>query len=300
MMRRPRYIIYARDYDPVSGGLVVLHKLAQMLADMGESVALRPAFTAKTGRRLAPLRELWYGYHYTSAPDSRVPVTWRPYASRNDIVIYPEVVAGNPLRARNVVRWLLHRPGFHTGVIEYGAGDMMVKFDEFCDDPAITGGSIPQLFLFTINPAYVDQGRTDRSGICYLIRKGGGRPLIHADPDALRLDGLPHEKVVAAFNKCSRFYSYDEATMYSVFAALCGCISIVVPLERYPTREAWAEKHPLLQYGVAYGEDDIPRALATRGLMKDHLGALEQKGLDSVRAFIRLSRKRFDFAPLSA
>src|SRR5439155_5957130 len=51
-----------------------------------------------------------------------------------DIVIYPEVVAGNPLKAKQVVRYLLNKPGYFTGVgmETYGTDDFYVHFaDEF-------------------------------------------------------------------------------------------------------------------------------------------------------------------------
>ena len=48
------------------------------------------------------------------------------------MVIYPEVVAGNPLGAKHVVRYLLNRPGVFTGVGSeaYGADDYLLHFAE--------------------------------------------------------------------------------------------------------------------------------------------------------------------------
>jgi hypothetical protein len=51
-----------------------------------------------------------------------------------DVVIYPEITAGNPLNADRVVRYLLNKPGLFSGVgvAGYGANDFFLHFaDEF-------------------------------------------------------------------------------------------------------------------------------------------------------------------------
>ena len=47
---------------------------------------------------------------------------------------------------------------------------------------------------------------------------------------------------------------------------MCGCISVVIP-DGTKTKEEWLDGSRLYKYGIAYGEDDIPRALATLPLM---------------------------------
>ena len=99
-----------------------------------------------------------------------------------------------------------------------------------------------------------------RSGSCYLVRKGRDKTPVHP-PDAIRVDGLPHEEVAKIFARCERFYCYDEATMFSQFAVLCGCLSIVIP-GIYQSRADWVAARPI---GMA--------AASTSRFTRSHSGA---------------------------
>ena len=51
-------------------------------------------------------------------------------------------------------------------------------------------------------------------------------------------------------------------TFTSVLAAMCGCKSIVIPKSKYD-KEKWMNGIWCSKYGIAYGMDDLPRAIAT-------------------------------------
>ena len=93
------------------------------------------------------------------------------------------------------------------------------------------------------------------------------------------------------FRKSKYFISYDEHTAYSIFAVLCGCISVVIPGEGvdietwYPSEED--------RYGIAYGLNDLDRAKATSGLVKKHILDEENKSSDRVLAFAAESQSFF-------
>jgi hypothetical protein len=216
-----------------------------------------------------------------------------PRIDDETVVVYPELQRGNPLRARNVVRWLLYHDAGRA--YEFGPDEMFFRVDKNFDHPAISGGA-PDLFLYEIHPAYRDHGRTDRTGACYMLRKGKGKPRIPETEGAELLDGKSHEEIAEAFNRCEVFYSYDEATMYSQYAALCGCLSIVIPGD-YPSRDAWVEGYEIARYGIAYGLDDVEHARSTMHLVRPLLERREQEGLETVRAFVALTRERFGGAP---
>ena len=82
--------------------------------------------------------------------------------------------------------------------------------------------------------------------------------------------------------------------MYSQFAVLSGCLSIVVPGE-YPDRATWNKQHDLSINGIAYGDtsDEIAHALATRDKLLEQLETKEQAGLETVKNFVALTYERF-------
>jgi hypothetical protein len=289
-----RYVICAPSFSEENGGAMFLHALADGLNALGETAAIfpmpplrRPSLRTRLKaafRRRPPFR-------LSGAPGTRL--ARRADLRADPIVVYPEVVLGNPLRARNVVRWLLYKPGLRNPY-RFGPDELFFAASDACDLPEVTGGA-PRLFLWQRNPAYRDQGRIDRAGICFLVRKGDAKPRIPETEDAIQIDGLSHDDVADIFNRCTTFYSYDEATMYSLYAALCGCLSIVVP-GRFASHDDYTAQRPIARYGVSYGMDHLDHARATAGLVDGNLAALQAEGLETLHAFIRRTRDAFPAA----
>lgn len=295
VLQRPHYVIVAPRYRDTSGGSVFLHTLADELVRIGERAVIWP-MRWKKRRSCLPdlLRRMVQTFRDGMMPGTAARLASSSDLSHDAIVVYPEVIAGNPLGARHVVRWLMYPPKLRGTATSFGPDDLYFKASDFSDDVALTGGA-QLLHLFSVHPAYSDRGNRDRHGTCYMVRKQAGKPILH-DPDRdICLDGLDHATIAGHFNRCARFICYDEATMYAQFAALCGCLPIVVP-GIYRTRAAWAADRPVARYGVAFGVDDTEHAIATRGLLADHLRQIELEGRKTVRDFVARTKAEFGFA----
>jgi hypothetical protein len=122
--RAPRIVIHGPDYTHLSSGIRCLHLLCDRLNDLGVNAAIT-ARVAKPGNN-------------TPRIDLNA-ISARPALLDRSIVIYPEIYAGNPLGARNVVRYLLNKPGFFNGVgVEsYGERDYYLHFAEEFRPPGI-------------------------------------------------------------------------------------------------------------------------------------------------------------------
>lgn len=290
-----RYIVSAAPYDETNGGAIFQHLLVDALNRLGETAHLWPQPPIYPKSRRERLFSLFR--RYATRPDLDTPVFRGKYAPADTIVVYPEVVLGNPLEANHVVRWLLYRPGvLHP--YEFTDNEMFFHCGEFFDVPEITGGA-PELSMWYRNRTYENQDRPDRKGVAYIIRKGDKKPRLPETetPDAVCVDGMTHAEVNDVLNRVQTFISYDEATTYSQFAAICGCDSIVVP-GFYDSHEAWTAEHPLGRYGISYGFDHLDHARATRHKVIELMDEKERESLESVKRFIRLTKERF--AGLSA
>ena len=292
MSTKPNFIIYAPPYKDDSGGIIVLHKLCHLLNEMGHQAYLWPNQLGVRPNLRKKIKNYLKRPSFITHPDYRTPIADKSVLTEKSIVVYSEVDYGNPLGAKNVIRWLLHKPGFHTGVTNFGKEELFFYFSEYFIDPAFNIDSANKMFVLSLNPAYTVGGSEERSGSCYLMRKGKGRTLIHDLSDSVQIDGLNHQETADIFRKSKYFYSYDEVTLYSQYAAMCGCISVVIP-ENYGSRADYVKKNPTAKNGIAYGLDDIDHAIKTQNKVAEYFGDLERESRESVARFAAVAQRHF-------
>lgn len=206
------------------------------------------------------------------------------------IVIYPEITFGNPLGGSNIVRWLLHNPGFFSGKIYYGSNEIYFKYTNQYNEFNYINSKTSKntLYIFTYLKKYYNEydWSYERSGSAYCIRKGRISSVPFDLEGAVLIDGLKHKEISRIFKKVKYFISFDLNTAFSRFAALCGCISIVVPVEGV-TKEEWQPDFEK-RYGVSYGFEDknIKEALSTLKQLNYQILKEENDSVDNVANFI--------------
>ena len=294
-----RYVIYAPNYDENIGGAIVLHRLCDLLNRHGVKSCIYPMGTnlnkskylrSLDNFRVGPMGG-FYKEKYKRCEKFNTPLCYF-IDSKNDVVVYPEIVSGNPLGVTKVVRWLLHKPGYFTGEQQYGKNDLVFFFQKaFLIKNGLKniGGELRVMYM---QSAYKNNENPDRKGACYIIRKGAGRELVHNPKNSILIDGRTHKEIAEIFNKTEKCISYDMYTMYSRYAAACGCLSIVVP-DPAISKLQWRPEEEL-RWGVAYGFDDIEWAKSTQDKVLPALEHQEQSAnKESIENFIEKCEKYF-------
>ena len=94
-----KFIIWCWDYNKFIGGVRVMHKLCDVLNSLGAEAYV----TAKK-----------------TNPHWNTPVyDGNGFDKEQTVVIYPEVISGNPLNSKNVIRWILLSVGIETPINHY-------------------------------------------------------------------------------------------------------------------------------------------------------------------------------------
>jgi hypothetical protein len=298
-----KYIIYAPPYDENGGGAIALHRLCHLINECGGEAYVHPFVpsfelhhynAAEIGLYAKAIYDASNLANYRINETFRTPVL-KPQDSsapgKDCIVIYPEIVLGNPLRASNVVRWLLHDPGYHTGRIYYGSGEIYYRYVDFRSaNFGFPGSEMADMILriqYTPIDLYkegVEDPERQRTGTAYCMRKGKGRKPVHDTANSILIDGKSHAETAAIFKSVKQFISYDPYTQYSYLAAISGCDSVIAPLENV-TKEQWKPKVED-RYGLAYGFDEVDFARATRPLALQRQMALEEQSQCCAKDFM--------------
>lgn len=274
-MTNPIFCVWCPPYLEWSGGSLALHRLVHLLSQFGyDAFAVGCHKNTEWGGGLIQESEI------VDFLDKHP----------NAIMVYPEVVKGNPYNAKNVVRWLLNNPLVTIGEqTEYPENELLFDYcpyySEYYKD-RIIGTLAP--FDFRLD-TYVDKGRHVKGKVCYTIRKGYNKPHDKHPYDAILIKDYGEqqlgEELIKIFDGCETFISYDHNCFLSVHAALRGCDSIVIPDDNM-TAEQWRNTAAFMKYGIAYGMNDLVYARATRQLIKPMLQEAENLSLLQVQIFI--------------
>lgn len=219
---------------------------------------------------------------------------YHPFLNKKSIIIYPEIVFGNPLDADNVVRWLLNKTEYKDIPGAYSKNDLFIAYrDVFNDEDLNPNNYILNQPYFNLN-LYNRYNYRERKGKCYIIRKGAKRTDLPSSFDGPIIDKLPEKEKVRLFNECKYCYSYDTQTAYSTIAAICGCISIVVP-EPGKFRKDYRGESGSPGYGIAYGDnkEEIEWALSTVDKLAESLDFTESN-INNAMYLVEILRKHFN------
>lgn len=252
------FIIYAPPFTNRSSGVRALYRLCHHLNISGQSAQMfvpekvRSVPAPKILKALvtkvapAPALKILKALFTKVAPASalsrtRVPMTdgWlTPFCDgpihQSDIVIYPEVVSGNPLSAHRVVRWMLHEPGRLGGTKSFAKREVVFVYDR--QKLPFARKATPRavedrhvLWTGLIDPAYIhNNGTVCRDLTLSFEHKGAGlQAKFKLDPalGAVRLEDLTpsYQALGEVLRRTRCLYSYDHYSNLLREAVLCGC-----------------------------------------------------------------------------
>lgn len=320
-MKKPKYVIVS--LRQTCGGPIALHALCKHIQDMGydASVFYVPAnmryvkgqkalwllrwikYTVKDAVKYTMARfavgELGksnaYQQCYILPPVRGCKRKYVPFVGKNVIVVYPETIHGNFLHASKVVRWLLYHHDYPQEVCDaYSENDLFVAYRDVFNDKELNPEG------FTVQTPYFDMdlykryNYGERKGKCYIIRKGTQRPDLPAEFDGVIIDGLPEKEIVRIFNECEYCISYDTQTSYSEIAAICGCVSVIIPEKGKRKEDYRPNDEPTNGIAWGFSENEISRAVKTQHLVEGFYHNLNEKSRESAANFVKICEDYFE------
>ncbi|WP_223623356.1 glycosyltransferase [Pseudomonas monteilii] len=279
--KRPQpYYIYAPDYRRSSAGIRVMHMLCDALQRSGHEAYI-------TTRVLNP--------DLITPPLSDEIVALHRLQGLEPIVVYPEIVDGNPLNGNTVVRYLLNQPGFIEGSGAYGEEDILFSYTKALLQPDMAEDRVlylpgPDLSVFCPPK---DPSKRVTGKVCYYQGRRGQAQIDPAflPPDAVEItSSYPDswEALADLFQQCEFFYC-GEASALAGEAALCGCVGVIQPSEWTPLKMALHENK---SHGVAWGTDpeEIERARQTLPLLRESLLQHQRNFWPALDRFIEVTQ----------
>jgi len=297
----PEFLVVAPPYSKQVGGSMALHYLCHLLNKIGTSHIIPLPF----GRVISYANSDYFENmqhmemsqleNYNLAGHLNTPIFKGDLGKKNLVIVYPEVVHGNPLVGVNVARWLLYHSGFHRKEICLSKGEVQFQYQSIYTPAFIEGFvELSDIILHVqetpkevyetlaneieLSAAVVQEGR---QGVAYSVRKGRKVPHPLLDETAINLDGKPFDEVLVILRKSTHFVSFDPDTFLTSIAAALGCFPVV---EADLTPDELENRKNMLGF-ISWDSKNIEETWSHRPQLLDKLNNDEQRNKTCVQEF---------------
>jgi hypothetical protein len=274
--RKKRILFYTPSFTFGCGGIVAIFNMAFTINTLSDEFYTE-IVTVNNERAINPIYNSYLNL-YT--------------LNDNDIVVYPEIVTGNPLNIKNVVRWILLELGVEMPLDHdktFGPNDVIYDWVSL-NNPKILRKSY-------INNIYKNEHRF-RIKTCYLRHKYElyhGKIQFYHPPDSIEVDSGNHETNNLLFNESKFFYCYDPKTFFIIYSLICGCVPIVYPFKD-KTKQEFADEFLFGNTdGISYGDsnDEKEFALSTLEKGRENILNMLQRDENTVLSFLNELKSLF-------
>lgn len=279
-----KFLIYSDFYNERFGGHRILHKLGNTLHSLNEEVY-----------------SLCEPSEFVKYPKMNI----SDFNPEDTIVIYPEVVIGNPINAKYVTRWLLNDQKY-----EYGENDLVFKL--FSSGLSKKYAEHLLIFDYENDRGFWSEDNSKKDINFFMmrktvIRKDNPKDYVNAnhqkiidlgvyDYPSLSFDDYVKDKsfeeIRSALRRTKYFISFDILSFWNTIASMCGAISVVIPSTIKSSSEFYSDH--IYKYGVSYGFDDIPKRHPERYKLHDYFCHLEENNRHMADNFVNYCYRHFD------
>ena len=188
--------IVSPPYSHTSAGIRVLYRLNDILNELGQSSQIQD---------------------------------WKtPCEITDEIVVYPEIIPGNPLKAKNVVRYLLNEPGVLGGDRTFPANELIIYYDHWIHEAGCyaAGYRLPDshlCYISVIEPELFRETNKPKTKAVSFVGKGAYTQKTPVPTmEITREFPKTREATSELLQETTDFYSYDFHTALNLEAKLCG------------------------------------------------------------------------------
>jgi len=233
-----RYVIFAPDFVSNSAGIYCLYKLCHDLRQKGFGAGIFGSIVTAPDLDAPLITHKKIIKHLAEKPD-----VW---------VIYPETVVGNPLKFKNVARWVLNRPGVLGGDEVYHSDEKVFVYSNIYA-PYVKNTILGKLNMPTFDtrifyPPKEDHFADKRQLACYYIGKSTFKEGYFDPNETFEISRLspPKKELGKLFRSAKILYSFDNTTALIYEAIACGCPVQIIP----DGTQTW-EDYEKLEWGTA-------------------------------------------------
>lgn len=240
---RPRFFVVAPPLRHSSAGIVVLHELIDDLMALGYETSWVCTSIEKDGDR----------FNFAAAEG---------VDSDSAVVIYPEVITGNPLGAKNVVRYLLNYVGAVRGnAMQHGSRDFLLAYmPQYCP---YAHAVLTKLVALPQTEHWDQEEFSERVMSATYVGKGGSYGDCFLIPDTIeitRSDPPTRNDLFDLLRHMKFLFSWDMISSINTEASLLGAVPVFMqpaplPFDDCINRGPWGE----MPFGYATLENGVPK-----------------------------------------